>query len=284
MVSDGTKFAYSLISPKPGTDQPTHYGDIVVANADGSNLITIDRDTVDPARCLVARRPMACLFEGRRSGRPDLHRSGRRQQPTDPDRRSRHDQLVSDLSPDGSKILYFRGDSHVAVMDRNGSNDRPLNTTAFTAVQSLAWHPDGNRVVVSASTTEATDLWFLYLDGTPERQLRLPGRAEVGPSWSPDGNRLVYLLSVDPRGFMPVVADADGTNSRTLPGVYGEINPAWSPDGRLIAVVNDLGPVGYVDLIDPYGERDPIRNESVAPVDPGIADRSSPVRWQRLAP
>ena len=37
-----------LISPKPGTDNPTLYGDIVVANADGSNLITIDRETQDP--------------------------------------------------------------------------------------------------------------------------------------------------------------------------------------------------------------------------------------------
>ena len=83
---------------------------------------------------------------------------------------------------------------------------------------------------------------------------------------------------------MPVVADADGTNARTLPGVYGEINPAWSPDGRLIAVVNDLGPVGYIDLIDPDGQRDPTRIETVVPADPGIADQSSPVRWQRLAP
>ena len=282
---DGTSFAFSLISPKPGTNSPTHYGDIVVANADGSNLITIDRDTVDPSptvwspdgRWLVYSKIVGAgdqIFIAASDGSSPPTRIG------SPDTIN----WSPLFSPDGTKILYFLGDSHVAVMDRDGSNARQLNTTAFTGVQSLVWHPDGNHVVVSAATSEATDLWFLYLDGTPERQMSLPGRAEVGPSWSPDGNRLVYLISTDPQGFTPVVADADGTKQRTLGGTYSEINPAWSPDGRLIAVVNELGPTGFVDLIDPDGEREPIRIASVAPADPGTSDRSAPVRWQRLAP
>jgi Tol biopolymer transport system component len=282
---DGTRFAYSLISPKPGTDNPTHYGDIVVANADGSNLITIDRETVDPSptvwssdgRWLVYSKvvgPGDQIFIAASDGSSPPTRIG------DPDTIN----WSPIFSPDDTKILYFRGDSHVAVMDRDGSNDRLLNTTAFTGVQSLVWHPDGNRVAVSAATTEANDIWFLSLDGTPERQVRTPGRTENGPSWSPDGNRLVYLTSFDGQVFTPAVADADGTNERRLPGVYSDINPAWSPDGRLIAVVNELGAVGYVELIDPDGERGPIRNESVAPADPERADRSAPVRWQRLSP
>ena len=140
------------------------------------------------------------------------------------------------------------------------------------------------RSVVAASTSEATDLWFLYLDGTAERQLQVPGRAEVGPSWSPDGNRLVYLTSVDAQGaFALAVADADGTNVRTLPGVYSDVNPSWSPDGTRIAVVNDLGSVVRLTLLDPDGKAEPIVIEGVLPAQP-VAEPVSPTAWQRVAP
>ncbi len=283
---DGTRFAYKLISPKPGTDRPTAYGDIVVANADGSKLITIDRETVDPSppvwspdgRWLVYSKVVGAgdqIFIAATDG----------SRPPVPIGNPETVNWSPIFSPDGTKIMYFVGLSGngIGVMNSDGSDQRIVNTTPFTGIHSATWHPDGNRIVVAASTTDATDLWFLYLDG-PERQLRTPGRAEVGPSWSPDGNQLVYLIEVGGQAFTPAVAEADGSKERRLAGLYSDINPAWSPDGRRIAVVNELGPVGFVDLIDPDGERDPIRIESVAPADSGTADRSSPVVWQRLAP
>ena len=53
---DGTKFAYKLIGPKPANG-PSNMsdGDLVVVNADGSNPITIDRESQDIEPCqLVA--------------------------------------------------------------------------------------------------------------------------------------------------------------------------------------------------------------------------------------
>jgi Tol biopolymer transport system component len=280
---DGTKFAYKLISPKPGTDNPTLYGDIVVANADGSNPITIDRETKDPSppvwspdgRWLVYSKVVGTgdqIFIAAADGSSPPTQVG------DPTTIN----WAPMFSPDGTKILYFVDNDHVAVMNRNGSNDHKLNTTPFTGIDSVQWHPDGNRIVVSAATTEATDLWFLYLDGTPEHHVRVPGRAEVGPSWSPDGNRLAYLTSADGQSFTLVVANADGTNERTPPGVYSHINPSWSPDGSRIAVVNES--IGRVTLVDPDGLADAIHIQSILPAESAVAILSSDTSWQRIAP
>ena len=284
---DGTKFAYKLISPKPGTEDPTRFGDIVVAKADGSNLITIDTETEDPSppvwspdgRWLVYSKVTKTgdqIFIAAADGSSPPARVG------DPDTIN----WSPIFSPDGAKLMYFVGYSGngIGVMNSDGSNQMIVNTTPFVSIDSATWHPDGDRIVVAASTSEATDLWFLYLDGTPQRQMRVPGRAEVGPSWSPDGNRLTYLLSIDqPRSFTLVVADADGANERTLPGVYSDVNPAWSPDGRRIAVVNDLGPVVRLTLLDPDGKAEAIVIEGVLPAQP-VAEPVSPTAWQRVAP
>ena len=160
------------------------YGDIVVANADGSNPITIDRETRGPRpHDMVARRSMAGLFEDRRDRRPDLRCGRRRLEPTDAGRKSRHRQLGRDVLPGRHEDPLLRGRTRTwPVMDRDGSNrpapehqrirgDRLGAMASRTATASL----------VSAATSEATDLWFLYIDGTPEQQLHDPGTRRSRP-------------------------------------------------------------------------------------------------------
>jgi hypothetical protein len=286
---DGTKFAYELISSKPGTDNSNGTGDIVVANADGSNPITIDRDVMDASptgwspdgRWLVYSKTVGPhndqIFIAAADGSSPPVRIG-------------NPETVNwspIFSPDGTKILYFSGwdGNGIGVMNPDGSDWRILNTTPFASIDSATWHPDGNRIVVSAATgPDTNDLWILYADGSPEQRLATPGRADVGPSWSPAGDRLVYLVSGDDGSFLLHVADADGANDRVLPGAYSHINPTWSPDGTRIAVLNDLGSGVRLTLIDPDGKAAPIVIEGVTPAGSVAAIHGSPTAWQRIAP
>ena len=284
---DGTRFAFKLISPRPGTDDPARFGDIVVADANGSNPITIDRETEDPSppswspdgRWLAYSKVTATgdqVFIAAADGSSPPVRVG---DPTTVN-------WAPIFSPDGTRVMYFAGFSGngIGVMNRDGSDQRIANTTTFSAVDSASWHPDGTRIVVSARTAEGFDLWILRLDGLPEQHLERPLADEVGPSWSADGTRLAYLTSVAGVSYTLAVADADGSNDKSLAGSYSQINPSWSPDGSRISVVNDLGSVGRVTLVDPSGVAEPIEIEGDFPAAGVVATRSSPTSWQRLAP
>ena len=282
---DGTKFAYRLTGP---TSNPSNMSDsdLVVADADGTNPITIDRGARDisPASWSPDGR---WLVYARLEGTYDqvfiAAADGSR-----PPLRIGNPETVNwspIFSPDGTKIMYFAGQEGdgIGVMNLDGSDRHILNTTPFTSIDSATWHPDGDRIVVAASgATEATDLWILHVDGSPEQRLRVPEQAEVGPSWSPTGDRLAFLTTRDGVSFLLHVADADGANERVLPGIYGHINPAWSPDGTRIAVVNDLGPGLRLTLLDPDGKAEATVIDGVRPAQP-VAEPVSPTAWQRVA-
>ena len=281
---DGTKVAYKLIGERSPAKDPTLFGDLVVVNADGSNPITIERDAKGmspPAWSPDGRWIMYSylvgdvdqIFIAAADGSSPPRRVG------DPDTIN----WAPLFSPDGTRILYFVDKDRVKVMNTDGSDDRTLNSSAFSEVHSATWHPDGQQVVVSAGTTGMFDLWILSIDG-PERHLGVPDRAEVGPSWSPDGSRLVYLTTTEGTSYTLMLADPDGTNERALPGVFSDFNPSWSPDGSRVAVVNDLGSVARVVLVDPDGVAEAIQIDTTLPAEGVIADRAVPVMWQRIAP
>jgi Tol biopolymer transport system component len=282
---DGTKFAYKLISQSSTAEDPTLFGDLVVVDANGLSPITIEREAegMSPA----AWSPDGhWLLYSRLEGTVDQIYVAAADGSSPPSRVGNPATInwAPVFSPDGTKIAYFVAKSGVAVMNRDGSNPRMLNTSAFGEPESLQWNPDGNRVVVSAATSESTDLWFLYLDGKPEQHLVTRGRAEVSPSWSPDGKRLVYLTTTDGRSFVLRVADADGTKERLLPGLYSGVGLTWSPDSSRIAAVNDLGSVARVTLLDPDDEAEAILIEGVLPGASFVAPKSDIPAWQRIAP
>ena len=129
-------------------------GDLIVANADGSNPITIDRDLQDmsPATWSADDRWLVySLIEG---GRDQIYIAAA-DGSSPPTRLGKPDTIdwAPVFSPDGTKIMYFVTKRR-AVMNLDGSDDRLLNTSGFQRIHSAQWHPDGNRIVVSAAVTE----------------------------------------------------------------------------------------------------------------------------------
>ena len=107
----------------------------------------------------------------------------------------------------------------------------------------------------------------------------------IGVAWSPDGTRLAYVRNPDTsyaNAFF-MVADADGSNARPVPGP--RLSPyqlLWSPDGaRLLGLAfadADKGPNANENTIiefDPSGQLEPVTTE---------ISHFGTASYQRLAP
>ncbi|MEJ2854020.1 MULTISPECIES: hypothetical protein [unclassified Saccharothrix] len=79
------------------------------------------------------------------------------------------------------------------------------------------------------------DLWSTDSRGGGPQSITTNGRPhDTDPAYSPDGTRLAWTEYVNADLAVVKVANADGTNQRTL---LGE-DPTWSPDGTRLAVTD----------------------------------------------
>src|SRR3954469_22241178 len=61
------------------------------------------------------------------------------------------------------------------------------------------------------------------------------------PRWSPDGRRIAFVVPEGSR-YVVRIANADGSDPRTVPLPFSALDPAWSPDGRRLLVTRTTGP------------------------------------------
>ena len=180
-------------------------------------------------------------------------------------------------SPDGRTLAYLRATDdllHLWLVDRDGSNARPLLAGARTVAR-MAWSPDGRRLVLeSSSLDETADIFVVNADGTGLANLTPDPKPAIlydrDPAWSPDGARIAFTSNRSGTTRLWVMnADGSGPAPVFPPGVIAsEHAPAWSPDGDQIAfVVEEAGGAGigvarpdgtgYRLFPAPHGARDP---------------------------
>ncbi|MTI94070.1 MAG: hypothetical protein FH749_01075 [Firmicutes bacterium] len=163
-------------------------------------------------------------------------------------------------SPDGQKILYFRGHGTTGdlwVMDADGSNQQQLAQGVFmqyqvTLAPGLCWHPSGERVAF----LQGDSLVIQDLNGDQKTQVALNYDYYGGPWWHPGGETLIVWGANSDYTANAYFYGADGT-----PGAVRELvsSPFWSDDG-LFFVQEVLDPVsGYLQAqgvysVDPRGE------------------------------
>ena len=96
-----------------------------------------------------------------------------------------------------------------------------------------------------------SELWTIRPNGTGLRRLTNTPTYEFAPVWSPVGNRIAYQEGISCPAV--VVANADGTRPRRVPGdCVGD--PDWAPGGgRLVVTLDDIRSANNITLIRPDG-------------------------------
>jgi Tol biopolymer transport system component len=162
-----------------------------------------------------------------------------------------------DLSPDGKRIAFVasngekpRTDKHawvLYVMNADGSGRKRLTETGSTAEHLLTprWSADGKKIAFctfgwgmgKTGPVMTSPPRVCIIDAEGRHLKRLEKLNGIDPVWSPDGKRLLFTrLGKDLEASL-CVANADGTNVRSLlkRTDYEMVTGAWSPDGKLLA-------------------------------------------------
>ncbi|TES91857.1 MAG: PDZ domain-containing protein [Candidatus Cloacimonadota bacterium] len=96
------------------------------------------------------------------------------------------------FSPDGEKIVYFRNNRELYVMDKNGENS--IKLCPDNDVLWIDWSPDSKWLTFSRTTLGwREDIFFVPVDGTKE-PLNISNHPndDYKPMWSADGRRIAF--------------------------------------------------------------------------------------------
>jgi TolB protein len=280
---DGTRIAFKRLPVENSRPDWQDWGDVVVANADGSHPIVLDANVHSPSpmtwsgdgRYLVYSRTVDQvdqIFIAATDG------SMRRQVTSDG-----HDNWAPTLSPDGRTIAFVKGYPRVIgifVIQADGSGERSITTGAIDEFEFAEWSPDGSALLYAARARDGDqDVWSVGLDGEPARHLVAAPGNDYGATWSPDGLRIAYLGS---DGGRVTVALADGSDPHSISEPGDWFWPQWSPDARRVLAVDGRNGGGQpiVAILDPLGI-EPMTSFAIPDV-PG-AGRADFASWQRLA-
>lgn len=178
------------------------------------------------------------------------------------------------FSPDGRSIVFTSdrgGGDNIWIMNKDGSDPRPVTEEKFRLLNSPAWSPDGQYIVARKHFTKsrslgAGELWLYHHTGGAGVQLtkRANEQKDLGePAFSPDGRYLYYSQDTtpgkyfeynkDPHAQIYVINRIDLVTQQTkvlVRGAGGAVRPTPSPDGKTLAYVRRVGLKSVLMLMD----------------------------------
>jgi Tol biopolymer transport system component len=136
----------------------------------------------------------------------------------------------------------------VSVVNVDGSNERVVTEAGSWRQVSWSPDGSMLALsgLVGDSSMTGYDIYTIGVDGSNLRHLTDGTANEKAPVFSPDGSQIAFMRQEpDTRGdyeYDVVVMNADGTDAHVLAGRPGyDGYPVWSPDGAWIAFASDRG-------------------------------------------
>jgi Tol biopolymer transport system component len=222
-----------------------------IVNADGSGYRVLPLDT--PGINLIAGAwspdDSRLAFEGWNDRNPSLN-GLYTADATDGGNRRRlttiHDVPIS-YSPDGSKILFFRGPANsdygqLLLVGVDGGEVTQVSPPGMTVRPGGhggigGWSPTGTQISFAAFSPSASDpgrsaLFVAGGDGTKPRQISEWGSYTTGARWSPTGDWIVFdKVNAAAGAHTFYLVHPDGSGIKTIPSLAGVCCALWSPDG-----------------------------------------------------
>jgi hypothetical protein len=150
------------------------------------------------------------------------------------------------LSPDGTIVAseVFARPPYIALYPLGTGESRKVSLQGLTGFSSLAWFPDGKRLlVVAAKEGEGLRNYVIDIDGDKPEPLGPPGF--LGFAVAGDGRRIAGINEVGEAAIF----DMDKQGVRKVPGIDPDEQPkmgpdlngvVWSSDGK--ALISGLSP------------------------------------------
>ena len=160
-----------------------------------------------------------------------------------------HDIPVS-YSPDGSKILFWRGPGDVAqpgqlfLVGVDGGDPTLVSPSGMTVRigngDPGGWSPDGTQISFAAHSPTASDpyrsaVFVAAGDGTNPKRISEWGDATTAARWSPEGDWIVFDkvdAAAGAHSFFLIHPDGSGTKVISSVAGAGVCCAVWSPDGN----------------------------------------------------
>lgn len=174
-------------------------------------------------------------------------------------------------SPDATMIAYEGSSGELGVPALFVLDVVTGETTKVIDVSPGAWDaaptftPDGSSLLYSDLDSDVSVVRIVLVAGGESTILfgQRPGSVGEGPlyvggmryagnaSMSPDGSLVTMMGDTGGSGAFRVVANADGSGLRQIPGRESNPAGAWSPDGsRIVCATDDGEPGGGLKVVD----------------------------------
>jgi TolB protein len=129
-----------------------------------------------------------------------------------------------------------RGTHELVLYDADGKNPRVLLSERALLLLP-AWHPDGDRILLTSYRDGRPELWVYRLSDKTFRKLPL-GHLAYGGTFSPDGTRLAFVMA-DGEDTDVWLADAEGRAAKPFAtSREDDLSPTFAPDGKRLAFVS----------------------------------------------